>query len=96
MKYDILTDTDFIRAVKDKNEESMNAVFGSFMEQVVALSDCHEGKTATYAAFAYAEIELKKAIDSLKSGRELAEEAIEFIQEMQQMVKQHLLQKTQL
>lgn len=87
MKYDILTDTDFIRAVKDKNEESMNAVFGSFMEQVVALSDCHEGKTATYAAFAYAEIELKKAIDSLKSGRELAEEAIEFIHEMQQMVK---------
>ena len=87
MKYDILTDTDFIRAVKDKNEESMNAVFGSFMEQVVALSDCHEGKAATYAAFAYAEIELKKTIDSLKSGRELAEEAIEFIHEMQQMVK---------
>lgn len=87
MKYDILTDTDFIRAVKDKNEESINAAFGSFMEQVVALSDCHEGKTATYAVFAYAEIELKKAIGSLKSGRELAEEAIEFIHEMQQMVK---------
>ncbi|MBQ8968922.1 MAG: RteC domain-containing protein [Bacteroidaceae bacterium] len=87
MKYDILADTDFIRAVKDKNEESMNAAFGSFMEQVVALSDCHEGKAATYAAFAYAEIELKKAIGSLKSGRELAEEAIEFIHEMQQMVK---------
>ena len=87
MKYDILTVTDFIRAVKDKNEESMNAAFGSFMEQVVALSDCHEGKAATYAAFAYAEIELKKTIDSLKSGRELAEEAIEFIHEMQQMVK---------
>lgn len=87
MKYDILTDTDFIRAVKDKNEESMNASFGSFMEHVVALSDCHEGKTATYAAFAYAEIELKMAIGSLKSSRELAEEAIEFIHEMQQMVK---------
>ena len=87
MKYDILTDTDFIRAVKDKNEESMNATFGSFIEQVVALSACHKGKTATYAAFAYAEIELKKATGSLKSSRELAEEAIEFIHEMQQMVK---------
>ena len=87
MKYDILTDTDFIRAVKDKNEESMNAAFGSFMEQVVALSDCHEGKATTYAAFAYTEIELKKAIGSLKLGRELAEEAIEFMHEMQQMVK---------
>lgn len=87
MKYDILTDTDFIRAVKDNNEENMNAAFGSFMEQVVALSDCHEGKAATYAAFAYAEIELKKVIVSLKSGRELAEETIEFLHEMQQMVK---------
>lgn len=87
MKYDILTDTDFIRAAKDKNEEAMNAAFGSFMEQVVALSDCHEGKTSTYAALAYTEIELKKTVGSLKPGRELAEEAIEFIHEMLQMVK---------
>lgn len=86
MKYDILTDTDFIRAVKDNDEERMNAAFGCFMEQVIALADCHEGKAATYGAFAYAEVCLKRAT-ATKANKELVEDATGFIHEMQQMVK---------
>lgn len=86
MKYDILTDTDFIRAVKDNDEERMNAAFGCFMEQVIALADCHEGKAATYGAFAYAEVCLKRASATM-TNKELVEDATGFIHEMQQMVK---------
>lgn len=84
MKYDILTDTAFFRAAQDGNIDDMTASYGEFIEKVVDVCGCANGKTSVFATLLYTEIELK----TVSNGNVMAEKALAFIDRMQKLVEQ--------
>ena len=59
MKYNILTETAFFRAAQNGSLEDMTACYGEFIERVVDVCGCKNGKTMAVATLLFAGIELK-------------------------------------
>ena len=49
MKYNILTETAFFRAAQNGSLEDMTACYGEFIERVVDVCGCKNGKTTAVA-----------------------------------------------
>lgn len=84
MKYNILTETAFFRAAQNGSLEDMTACYGEFIERVVDVCGCKNGKTTAVATLLFAGIELK----AIGKGNRMAEKAVAFISEMQKVVEQ--------
>ena len=84
MKYDILTETAFFRAAQNGSLDEMTACYGEFIDKVVEVCGCKNGKTAAVATLLYAEIELK----TMGNGNPMIAKAATFIDEMQKVVEQ--------
>ena len=59
MKYNILTETAFFRAAQNGSLEDMTVCYGEFIERVVDVCGCKNGKTTAVASLLFAGIELK-------------------------------------
>lgn len=81
MKYDILTETAFFRAAQDGSPEEMTASYGEFVEKVVDVCGCADGKPLAVVTLSYTEIELK----ALKSN-DLIAKAVSLVEDAQKMV----------
>ena len=88
MKYDILTDTAFFRAAQSGDADGMTANYGNFIDKVIEVCGCTDGKTVAFATLVYTEIELKALADEGSNGYRLIEKAIAFLTDMQKMVEQ--------
>ena len=84
MKYNILTETAFFRAAQNGSLEDMTACYGEFIERVVDVCGCKNGKTTPVATLLFAGIELK----AMGKGNRMVEKAVTFIGEMQKVVEQ--------
>ena len=84
MKYNILTETAFFRAAQNGSLEDMTACYGEFIEKVVDVCGCKNGKTMAVASLLFAGIELK----AMGKGNRMVEKAVTFIGEMQKVVEQ--------
>ena len=84
MKYNILTETAFFRAAQNGSLEDMTACYGEFIESVVDVCGCKNGKTTAVATLLFAGIELK----AIGKGNRMVEKAVTFIGEMQKVVEQ--------
>ena len=84
MKYNILTETAFFRAAQNGSLEDMTACYGEFIERVVDVCGCKNGKTTAVATLLFAGIELK----AMGKGNRMVEKAVTFIGEMQKVVEQ--------
>ena len=84
MKYNILTETAFFRAAQNGSLEDMTACYGEFIERVVDVCGCKNGKTTAVATLLFAGIELK----AMGKGNRMVEKAVTFISEMQKVVEQ--------
>ena len=84
MKYNILTETAFFRAAQNGSLEDMTACYGEFIESVVDVCGCKNGKTTAVATLLFAGIELK----TMGKGNRMVEKAVTFIGEMQKVVEQ--------
>ena len=83
MKYSILTETAFFRAAQNGNLDEMTASYGEFINKVVEICGCPDGKTSAIACLLFAEIELKAIGDDCP----MIGKAMTFIGEMQRMVE---------
>lgn len=84
MKYNTLTKTAFLWAAQNGSLDEMTDSYGAFIDKVVEVCGCRNGKTAAVAALLYTEIELK----AMGDGNPLIAKAATFISEMQKMVEQ--------
>lgn len=84
MKYDILTETAFFRAAQNGSLDEMTANYGAFIDKVVEVCGCRNGKTAAVATLLYTGIELK----AIGDGNPMIAKATNFIGEMQKVVEQ--------
>ena len=84
MKYNILTETAFFRAAQNGSLEDMTACYGEFIERVVDVCGCKNGKTTAVATLLFTGIELK----AMGKGNRMVEKAVTFIGEMQKVVEQ--------
>ena len=53
MKYNILTETAFFRAAQNGSLEDMTACYGEFIERVVDVCGCKNGKTTAVASLLF-------------------------------------------
>ena len=60
MKYNILTETAFFRAAQNGSLEDMTTCYGEFIERVVDVCGCKNGKTTAVATLLFAGIELRQ------------------------------------
>ena len=88
MKYDILTDTAFFRAAQDGCLDDMTANYGEFIEKVVDVCGCANGKPSAFATLSYTEIELKALLGGKSKGSAMIEKAVSLVADMQQMIGQ--------
>ena len=88
MKYDILTDTAFFRAAQNGNIDEMKANYSDFIDKVIEVCGCADGKTLTFATLVYTEIELKALTIEGFDGQRQIEKAMSFLTDMQKMVEQ--------
>lgn len=84
----MLTDTAFFRAAQNGSHDEMAANYGEFIEKVVEVCGCADGKPLAFATLVYTEIEL----DSLKPDSDPATKLIDkaklFLDDMQTMLEQ--------
>ncbi len=87
MKYDILTDTAFFRAAQNGSTDEMTASYGEFIEKVVEVCSCTDGKPLAVVTLSYTEIELKALMNGEAKGNELIAKAAALVEEAQRMVR---------
>ena len=88
MKYSILTETAFFRAAQEGNAVNMTANYGDFIEKVVEVSSCQDGKPVAFAILSYTLIELRTLLDGNPKGKDAIENAVSLIGDMQKMIGQ--------
>lgn len=87
MKYDILTDTAFFKAVQNGNLDEATACYGEFIEGVVDVCKCTDGKPMAFATLSYTEIELSAVSGENPKVSIMVEKVLSFIHNMQKMVE---------
>ena len=87
MKYDILTDTAFFKAVQNGNLDEATACYGEFIERVVGVCSCTDGKPMVFATLSYTEIELNEVSCGNPKVGIMVEKVLSFIHNMQKMVE---------
>ena len=88
MNYDILTETAFFRAAQNGSLDEMTASYGEFIEKVVDVCGCKNGKLTAYATLSFTEIELKSLMKGENGANACIEKAVSLIAEMQGLVRQ--------
>ena len=66
----------------------MTANYGDFIEKVVEVSSCQDGKPVAFAILSYTMIELKAILHGNPNGKDAIENAVSLIGEMQKMIGQ--------
>ena len=66
----------------------MTANYGDFIEKVVEVSSCQDGKPVAFAILSYTMIELKAMLNGNPNGKDAIENAVSLIAEMQRLVRQ--------
>ena len=92
MKYDILTDTAFFKAVQNGNFDEATARYGEFIERVVSVCSCTDGKPIAFATLSYTEVELSAVSDENPKMSIMVEKVLSFIHNMQKMVELCLIE----
>ena len=87
MKYDILTDTAFFKAVQNGNLDEATACYGGFIERVVDVCSCTDGKPMAFATLSYTEVELNAVSGENPKTSIMIEKVLSFIHNMQKMVE---------
>ena len=87
MKYDILTDTAFFKAVQNGNLDEAIACYGEFIERVVDVCKCTDRKPMAFATLSYTEVELSAVSGEKPKISIMIEKVLSFIHKMQKMVE---------
>ena len=87
MKYDILTGTAFFKAVQNGKLDEATACYGEFIERVVDVCSCTDGKPMAFATLSYTEIELSAVSSGNPEASPMIEKVLSFIHNMQKMVE---------
>ena len=87
MKYDILTDTAFFKAVQNGNLDEATARYGEFIERVVDVCSCTDRKPMAFATLSYTEVELSTVSSGNPQASPMIEKVLSFIHNMQKMVE---------
>ena len=87
MKYDILTDTPFFKAVQNGKLDEATACYGEFIERVVDVCSCADGKSMAFATLSYTEVELSAVSGENPKVSIMVEKVLSFIHNMQKMVE---------
>lgn len=88
MKYDMLTNTAFFRAAQNGCHDEMTANYGEFIEKVVEVCGCADGKPLAFATLVYTEIELDSLKPDSDPAMKLIAKAKQFLDDMQTMLEQ--------
>jgi len=85
MKYDILTDTAFFKAVQNGNLDDATISYGEFIERVVNVCSCTDGKPMAFATLSYIEIELSAVSSDNPKVSIMVGKVLSFIHNMQKV-----------
>lgn len=86
MKYDILTDTDFFKAIHDGDEEGAKRGYGDFIESVARLCRNCDAPSA-YITITYTEIEMKPYSSATEAIGSYCERAMAFMRQMHDVLE---------
>ena len=84
----MLTDTAFFRAAQNGSHDEMTANYGEFIEKVVEVCGCADGKPQAFATLVYTEIELDSLKPDSDPAMKLIAKAKQFLNDMQTMLEQ--------